>query len=95
MARKTVAFLEAHIAALEAGNAGLQYQLDELRSRIKHDYIDIAEYRRVQAVLRTTQQFYAKSKRQAPSASPSDRRAAMDAARAAAMASGKTVAVRL
>lgn len=95
MARKTVAFLEAHIAALEAGNAGLQYQLDELRSRIKHDYVEREEYNRVQGVLRTTQQFYAKAKRQANSASPSDRRAAMDAARAAAMASGKTVAVQL
>lgn len=95
MARKTIASLEAQIAALEAGNAGLQYQLDELRSRIKHDYVEREEYRRVQAVLRTTQQFYAKAKRQTSDASPSDRRAAMDAARAAAMASGKTVAVRL
>ena len=95
MAKPTLASQAAQIAALEAGNAGLQYQLDELRSRIRHDYVEVAEYNRVQGVLRATQQFYAKAKRQANSASPSDRRAAMDAARAAAMASGKTVAVQL
>lgn len=97
MAKPTLASQAAQIAALEAGNAGLQYQLDELRSRIKHDYIDIAEYRRVQAVLRTTQQFAAKYKQQAQGGerAPSERRQAMEAARAAAMASGKTVAVQL
>ena len=95
MAKPTLASQAAQIAALEAGNAGLQYQLDELCSRIRHDYVEVAEYRRVQALLRTTQQFAAKYKQQANSASPSDRRAAMDAARAAAMASGKTVAVQL
>ena len=97
MARKTIASLEAQVAALEAGNAGLQYQLDELRSRIRHDYVEVAEYRRVQALLRTTQQFAAKYKQQAQGGerAPSERRQAMEAARAAAMASGKTVAVQL
>lgn len=97
MARKTIASLEAQVAALEAGNAGLQAQLDELRSRIKHDYVEIAEYHRVQKVLRTTQQFYAQVKRNGGGAAraASERRQAMDAARAAAMSSGKTVAVRL
>lgn len=97
MARKTIASLEAQIAALEAGNAGLQAQLDELRSRIRHDYVEIAEYHRVQKVLRTTQQFYAQAKRNGGGAARavSERRQAMNAAREAAMASGKTVAVRL
>ena len=97
MARKTIASLEAQVAALEAGNAGLQAELDELRSRIKHDYVEIAEYNRVQKVLRTTQQFYAQAKRNGGGAAlaASERRRAMDAAREAAMASGKTVAVRL
>lgn len=97
MARKTIASLEAQVAALEAGNAGLQAQLDELRSRIRHDYVEIAEYHRVQKVLRTTQQFYAQAKRNGGGAARavSERRQAMNAAREAAMASGKTVAVRL
>ena len=97
MAKPTLASQAAQIAALEAGNAGLQAQLGELRSRIRHDYVEIEEYRRVQALLRTTQQFAAKYKRQAQGGerAPSERRQAMEAARAAAMASGKTVAVQL
>ena len=97
MAKPTLASQAAQIAALEAGNAGLQAQLDELRSRIKHDYVEREEYNRVQGVLRTTQQFAAKYKRQAQGGerAPSERRQAMEAARAAAMASGKTVAVQL
>lgn len=95
MARKTIASLEAQVAALEAGLAGKQAELDELRSRIKHDYVEIAEYNRVQKVLRTTQQFYAQAKRNGNVArAASERRQAMDAAREAAIASGKTVAVR-
>lgn len=96
MAKPTLASQAAQIAALEAALAGKQHELDELRSRIRHDYVEVEEYRRVQAVLRTTQQFAAKHKRQAQSAErpPSDRRAAMEAARAAAMAGGCTVAVR-
>ena len=74
MARKTIASLEAQVAALEAGLAGKQAELDELRSRIKHDYVERAEYNRVQAVLRSTQQFCAKYKRQASPAASGTKR---------------------
>lgn len=96
MAKPTLASQAAQIAALEAALAGVQHELQSLRSRIRHDYVEVEEYRRAQAVLRTTQQFAAKYKRQAQGTerTPSDRRAAMDAARAAAIAGGCTVAVR-
>lgn len=65
MAKKTVAMCEAQIEALTSQVAGLEEQLRQLQSRIKHDYIERAEYNRVQAVLRSTQQFCAKYKREA------------------------------
>ena len=63
MARITTAQLQAALAAAEARAQGAEQALADLQSRLRHDYVDIAEYRRVQGVLRTTQQFYAKVKR--------------------------------
>ena len=108
MARKSLASLEAQIAALEAALANEKQQraqmahaydctsaeLASLKLEVAHDYVPMAEYHRVQKVLRTTQSFYAQAKRNAPRAA-SERRQAMNAAREAAMASGTTVAVRL
>lgn len=94
--KKTVAQWEAQCAALEAQVEGLKVQLEAQRSRMRTDYIERSEYNRVQAVLRSTQQFMRKYKDEArPSGDKpvSDRRAAMDAAKAQAMATGATVAV--
>ena len=68
MSKPTIASLTAALAAAQAGNDGLREQLDHLAHRIRHDYIEVAEYRRVQAVLRTTQQFLAKRNAQAKAA---------------------------
>lgn len=97
MAKPTLASQAAQIAALEAALVGKQHELESLQSRIRHDYVELEEYRRVQALLRTTQQFAAKYKRQAQGdeRAPSERRQAMEAARAAAIAGGCTVAVQL
>ena len=65
MARTTLAQANARIAALEAALEAKDAELSHFASRIKHDYVEMAEYRRVQRVLSTTQQFYAKAKRQA------------------------------
>lgn len=43
--------IEAQAAALEAAHADVAH----LQHRIKHDYIELAEYRRVQGLLRVTQ----------------------------------------
>jgi hypothetical protein len=65
MAKKTVAQLEAQNEALMAKIAGLTGDLEHLELRIKHDYVEVAEYRRVQRVLATTQRWLAKYKHQA------------------------------
>ena len=95
MAKPTVAQLSAALAAAEARAEGAEQALASLQSRLRHDYVEIAEYRRVQGVLRSTQQFLAKYKAEArPAERPvSDRRAAMNAARELAMSSGQTVSV--
>lgn len=54
MAKPTLASQAAQIAALEAALAGKQHELDELRSRIRHDYVEAEEYRRVKADLWVT-----------------------------------------
>lgn len=62
---------------------------------VRKNYVPIAEYNRVQALLRGTQQFCAKYKREARGADKpiSDRRAAMEAAKRLAMETGTTVTV--
>lgn len=96
MAKPTLASLTAQIAALEAALADRDQQMAHLQHRLRHDYVEVEEYRRVQRILRTTQQFAAKYKeRSGAGATPSARRQAMDAAREAAMAGGTTVAVQL
>lgn len=92
MAKITVAQLNAKIAALESALEGKDQELAHLASRVRHDYVEVGEYRRVQALLRTTQQFYAKAKRQAQGTRPpSERRALMDHAKALAMDLGRSV----
>ena len=66
MAKLTLALASAQLAAKDAELAALREELSHLQSRIKHDYIEMVEYNRVQGVLRSTQQFLAKYKRQLP-----------------------------
>lgn len=89
--KKSVAVLEAEVEALRAGLAGAQAELAALQLRVKHDYVERAEYNRVQALLRSTQQFCKKYKDEARPSATSERRAAMDKARAEAMATGRVV----
>ena len=65
MAKVTVAMLQAENEALRSQAFGLEEQLRQLQSRIKHDYIERSEYNRVQALLRSTQQFCKKYKTEA------------------------------
>ena len=56
MARKpTIAQLQAQIEAQAAALEAAHAEVAHWQHRIKHDYIEIAEYRRVQALLRVTQ----------------------------------------
>ena len=84
--RKSVANLEAQLEAARARSQGLAEQLESCKR----------ELARKEAVLRSTQQFLAKYKKASrPAAAPSDRRAAMEAAKAEAMRTGRCVAVAL
>ena len=49
LAAAQIAAKDAELAAKDARIAALQSDLDHLAHRIKHDYVEIAEYRRVQA----------------------------------------------
>ena len=74
MAKLTLALASAQLAAKDAELAALREELSHLQSRIKHDYIEVVEYNRVQGVLRSTQQFLAKYKKAAnPGASATKR----------------------
>lgn len=99
MAKPTIAQLQAALAASEAGRLGLEQQLQALKVRINHDFVSREEYNRVQGVLRSTQLFLKKYKDRCGEAASSERpvserRAAMEAAKAEAMATGKSVAVQ-
>ena len=69
MAKLTVAYLQAQLAAAEADAAGARAELASLQHRIKHDYVERAEYSRVQGVLTSCQTWLAKYKGQAQRAS--------------------------
>ena len=70
MARPTIALLSAQVAVLSQDNEALLAEVKRLNDHIRHNTVDKAEYNRVQAVLRTTQQFAAKYKRESrPAAS--------------------------
>lgn len=77
-----------------AENAELRATCDKLEARLK-DSVERTEYNRVQAVLRTTQNFCAKYKAQrVEPTTQTDRRAAMEAARLEAIATGRSVVVK-
>lgn len=65
MAKVTVAMLQAQVEALKSENAGLTEALRLANHKLRHESVDIAEYRRVQGVLKSTQQFCSKYKREA------------------------------
>ena len=70
MARTTVALLSAQVAVLSQDNEALLAEVNRLNDHIRHNTVDVAEYRRVQGVLSRTQQFALKYKREArPAAS--------------------------
>lgn len=91
--RKSIAHLEAELEAAKAYALGLQSDLAALRHRLQHDYVERAEYSRVQRLLSTTQQFCKKYKQRATAApaAPSARRAAMEEAKRRAMETGQSV----
>lgn len=97
MAKMTNAMLEAALEAALADAAGARTELASLQLRVKNDYVERAEYRRVQGVLTSCQTWLAKYKKQAQSAAGdkpvSDRRAAMMEAKRIAMEEGRTVSV--
>ena len=98
MAKMTNAMLEAALEAALADAAGARTELASLQLRLKNDYVERAEYRRVQGVLTSCQTWLAKYKKQAQSAANSDkpvsdRRAAMMEAKRIAMEEGRTVSV--
>lgn len=87
----TIPQLQAYIAALEGQLAEAANEIIALRKQLRHDSVSMDEYRRVQALLRTTQVKLAEARRiERP---VSERRAAMLAAREAAMREGRTVTV--
>lgn len=65
MARTTLALLSANVAVLEGENASLRDEVKRLNDHIRHNTVDIEEYRRVQGVLSRTQQFAKKYKDEA------------------------------
>ena len=65
MARTTVALLSAQVAVLTGERDALAAEVARLNAHIRHETVDVAEYRRVQGVLRSTQQFMLKYKREA------------------------------
>ena len=72
MARTTVALLSARVAVLSQERDALAAEVKRLNDHIRHNTVDVAEYRRVQGVLSRTQQFALKYKREArPDASAS------------------------
>ena len=97
MGKMTNAMLEAALEAALADAAGARAELASLQHRIKLDYVERIEYRRVQGVLTSCQAWLAKYKKQAQSAASdkpvSDRRAAMLEAKRIAMEEGRTVSV--
>ena len=68
MAKMTIAMMEAKLAAAEADAAGARTELASLQHRIKHDYVERAEYSRVQGVLTACQTWLKKYKGQAKAA---------------------------
>lgn len=54
MARPTLASQAAQIAALEAALVDKQHELESLQTRIRHDYVEMEEHRRVKADLLVT-----------------------------------------
>jgi hypothetical protein len=62
MAKLTVAYLQAQLAAAEADAAGARAELASLQHRVKHDYVERAEYSRVQGVLTSCQTWLKKYK---------------------------------
>ena len=89
MAKLTLALAAAQLAAKDAELAALRDEMSHLQSRIKHDYIEVTEYRRVQAVLRSTQQFMAKYKREARPAATGTKRPFSERAKAYLAATGE------
>lgn len=85
MARKTIAQFEAEVNVLRGALDEANEQIAALRREIS----------RKEAVLRTTQQFYAKAKRQAQAApgAPSEFRAISAHAKAMAAALGRSVSM--
>ena len=72
MARTTLALLSAQVAVVTQARDALAAEVKRLNDHIRHNTVDVAEYRRVQGVLRTTQQFAKKYKNEArPGASAS------------------------
>ena len=69
MAKLTVAYLEAQLAAAQADAAGARAELASLQHRVKHDYVERAEYSRVQGVLTSCQTWLKKYKGMAYQAS--------------------------
>lgn len=69
MAKITIAYLQAQLAAAEADAAGARTELESLKNRIKHDYVERAEYSRVQGVLTSCQTWLKKYKGMAYQAS--------------------------
>lgn len=65
MAKMTLAMMEAKLAAAEADALGARTELASLQHRIKHDYVERAEYSRVQGVLTACQTWLRKYKGQA------------------------------
>lgn len=79
----------AQLAAKDAEIAALRDELSHLQSRVKHDYIELAEYQRVQAVLRVTQQNYAKHKKAANPGASATKRPFSERAKAYLAATGE------
>lgn len=74
MARVTHAQKDAHIASLESALEFAQSEVARLKAAAAaDDSVPRAEYNRVQALLRTTQQFLAKYKRRAEPAEATPR----------------------
>jgi hypothetical protein len=96
--------LAAQLAAMEARALGAEQALAALTLRLKQDYVERAEYNRVQALLRVMQTKLVAARGAvhemlgagAPSDRPvSERRLAMQRAKLEAMSTGKSVAVVL
>ena len=89
MARTTVALLSAQVAVLTGERDALAAEVARLNDFIRHETVDVAEYRRVQAVLRSTQQFMAKYKREARPQATAAKRPFSERAKAYMAATGE------